>query len=424
MRVLWLSSNPALGAELLGVPLTHGGGWVAALEGALEKHSEIELSIAFPWAGAGVRRIVGGRHDYLAFPNYPRGGRLRRLLVDLSCRLAPESEVDHLERVVELSRPHLIHVWGTETYFGLVAERCDLPVLIEIQGPRTPYTEVYLQAFGKLDLLRFGSPKRLLSGRSLLHRYFRYRRSARREQRILAGARFVVGRTAWDRSVCASLAPAARYFHCDRVLRPPFYGAGWRRRTGGGALRLISALRGNAYKGIETVSRCAELLPRLLAGGFQWTLVGIRPGDEVQRVVERKLGVSFERQGLRLAGRQPAEEVRRRLLESDMYVLPSRIENSPNGLCEAMALGLPVVSTNVGGIPSLIDDRQEGLLVPPGDPRALASAIHRLARDSCLADRLAAAARRRALRRHDPATVSGSLLEIYREVLGAGRESS
>jgi glycosyltransferase involved in cell wall biosynthesis len=77
----------------------------------------------------------------------------------------------------------------------------------------------------------------------------------------------------------------------------------------------------------------------------------------------------------------------------DIFVLPSLSEASSNGLMEAMATGLPVVATSVGGNPGLVEDELTGLLVPPGDASALAKAIIRLAEDRALAARLGDQAR-------------------------------
>ena len=417
MKVLWICSNPVRAARLLGVPPALGCGWMAALEGALEELAEIDLDIAFPWHEPRVRRIESGRHGYLPFPAYPRGGRLRQLLFDVSCRLDPDSEVDHLLRAIELSQPEMIHVWGTEDFYGLVAERSDLPVLIELHGLRGACADAYCSGLSRVDLLLHGSPKRLVNGRSLLHTYYRYRRTAVRERRILAAARYISGRTRWDRELSTAMAPGARYFHADRVLREPFYRAAWKRREGDGELRLVSTLRGNAYKGVEVVARCAELLGRRYAGRLRWTLAGIRKGEEIHRIVERKLGVSFDQLGIRLPGRLAAEEVARRLVEADLFVHPSWIDNSPNSVGEAMLVGIPLIATRVGGIPSLVEDGEDGLLVSAGEPGQLADAVLRLAADHDLGDRLAAAARRRARRRHDPAAVAASVVEIYRQVV-------
>jgi glycosyltransferase involved in cell wall biosynthesis len=77
-------------------------------------------------------------------------------------------------------------------------------------------------------------------------------------------------------------------------------------------------------------------------------------------------------------------------------VLPSLSEASSNALLEAMATGRAIVATRIGGTPALVEDEVTGLLVPPGDPAALAGAIIRLIEEPALAARLAARAQERA----------------------------
>ena len=84
------------------------------------------------------------------------------------------------------------------------------------------------------------------------------------------------------------------------------------------------------------------------------------------------------------------------LRDLDIFVLPSLSEACSNGLLEAMAIGLAVVATRVGGNPSLVEDEVTGLLVPPQDPPALAKAIIRLIEEPELAPELAGRARDRA----------------------------
>jgi glycosyltransferase involved in cell wall biosynthesis len=89
------------------------------------------------------------------------------------------------------------------------------------------------------------------------------------------------------------------------------------------------------------------------------------------------------------------------LRQSEVCVVPSYWESFGNVLLEAMAVGTPVVSTGVGGIPEIITDRENGLLVPPRDPSALAEAIERLLDDSPLRERIRIKAQRRVAEHFD-----------------------
>ena len=82
------------------------------------------------------------------------------------------------------------------------------------------------------------------------------------------------------------------------------------------------------------------------------------------------------------------ENVAQRLHDADIFVLPSHTEAFPNAVLEAMCAGLPIIASGVGGLLELIDDGRTGLLVPPGDPRALAHSVCRLMGDCALGERL------------------------------------
>lgn len=105
-----------------------------------------------------------------------------------------------------------------------------------------------------------------------------------------------------------------------------------------------------------------------------------------------------------------------RLAAFDAFVLPSLWEGLPIGLLEAMAAGLPVVSTSVNGIPEAVEHEQSGLLVPPGAPSALADAIERMATDPELRVRLGAAGRRRYEKQFTLERMIDSFEQLYAEV--------
>jgi glycosyltransferase involved in cell wall biosynthesis len=101
------------------------------------------------------------------------------------------------------------------------------------------------------------------------------------------------------------------------------------------------------------------------------------------------------------------------LQASDIYVLSSDAENHSNALMEAMACGLPVIVTDVGGNRDMIVDGENGLIVPPGDPAAMAQAIQRLITDPDLKTHLASNARRAAIEQYSIQHMADCYLKLY-----------
>ncbi len=102
-----------------------------------------------------------------------------------------------------------------------------------------------------------------------------------------------------------------------------------------------------------------------------------------------------------------------------MSVLPSvSLENAPLGVLESMAAGVPVVASGVGGVPELVDDGVEGLLVRPGDADALAAAMHRLMHDPDDAERMGRAGRMRVARDFTPGAHLERLVMTYERAVG------
>ena len=124
---------------------------------------------------------------------------------------------------------------------------------------------------------------------------------------------------------------------------------------------------------------------------------------------------------MHFTGFVPHVQVPAVLRNVDMLVLPSRYENLSSALIEAMAAGLPVVATRVGGTADLVHDGVNGLLVAPRDPAALAAAISRVLADPAAAAGLSAAARRTAAAYAWP-DLARKVLQVYRRVTGPGHD--
>jgi glycosyltransferase involved in cell wall biosynthesis len=178
-----------------------------------------------------------------------------------------------------------------------------------------------------------------------------------------------------------------------------------------GPYRVVTVGRLQAPKDVVTLVRALAGLPR---GAYEAVIVGEgpdRPGVESEI---RRLGLESL---VELAGAR--NDVAELLAKADLFVLSSRSEGLPLSILEAMAAGLPVVATNVGGVPELVVEGETGFLVPPGDPKSLADAIARLLDDPALRRRLGAAGRARVAERFDLESARRAHLDLYDSLLAA-----
>jgi glycosyltransferase involved in cell wall biosynthesis len=156
---------------------------------------------------------------------------------------------------------------------------------------------------------------------------------------------------------------------------------------------------------LRAVKRITNLNPHLLIVG---------EGPERPRIEQeiQRLGISGH---VTLTGHQRSAEPYYTI--ANLAVLSSLSEGSPNALLEAMAAGIPVVATNVGGIPEIVKHQESALLVPPGDISAMSAAISKLLTDPSLAHQLADRARMLALAKHSPQARAQRLAAIYHSLL-------
>ena len=156
----------------------------------------------------------------------------------------------------------------------------------------------------------------------------------------------------------------------------------------------------------KAVGVALEALTRL--DGVSLVLAGDGPDAELLRRRASELSLDGR---ARFLGAQPRELVLELLSAADAVVLSSAWENFPHVLVEALGVGTPVISTSTGGVTEIVRDGENGLLVPPGDPDALAAAVRRYFDDPALQERLRGAARD-SVKRFSPERIYGRLEEI------------
>lgn len=157
-------------------------------------------------------------------------------------------------------------------------------------------------------------------------------------------------------------------------------------------------------------------ISRIVSRGknVQLRIVGDGPSRKSLEADIRRLGVE---QNVQLMGAQNHDRVLELYREADAFALPSFAEGVPVVLMEAMAMEIPCVATRIMGIPELIRDRIDGLLVDPADELALSDALETLMGDAALRRRLGEAGRRRVLEKYDLNRNSRLLADVFRKRL-------
>ncbi len=183
-------------------------------------------------------------------------------------------------------------------------------------------------------------------------------------------------------------------------------------------LELVSVGRAVAKKGFDTLIDALAQLPADL--DWRWTHIGGGPLKENLQKQSEALGIAGR---CRFQGSQPQEAVLAAYRASDLFVLPCRIDPTgdrdglPNVLVEAQSQRLAVISTPISGIPELVEDGVNGLLVPPEDAHALAQSIIRLARDPKMRQAFGKAGEARVRGQFSHSATIGELVGLLRSSL-------
>lgn len=185
-------------------------------------------------------------------------------------------------------------------------------------------------------------------------------------------------------------------------------------RASARAPHLVVARNLEPIYGIDTVLAAFALIVQQFPGATL-SVAGSGPEAAALAALAQRLGIDGQ---VTFTARLDRDEMAALYRSADVMLNASRVDNMPNAVLEAMASGVPVVTTNVGGIPYIVADRRTGMLVPPDDPPALARAacellsdtgLYRSLKENGLAD----------VRQYRWASVRGELAAAYADVLQA-----
>ena len=399
MKVLWLTSSPA-GASNYIKQNTPGRGWIASLGDIIKECEDIELAVCFF-----NNTINDFKFSYDGITYYPIKDKLSSItkkILSKAFLTVWDSNLSDLLKVIEDYKPDIIQLFGTETGLGEIVGNTKVPIIIHIQGLLNPYISNWLPIGFNLNSVFLNSSfKDLILRRDLYSEYLLLRKMAKREEYIIKNSKYFFGRTDWDKRIIKLFNPDSEYFHCNEVLRPFIYESKWKYKSNG-TLKLVSIINPQIYKGLDIVLETAKLLKSKSKFKFEWNIIGLENDNKVVKIIEKIKGMKFKDNSVYFKGIKQGSDLISELLDSNIFIHPSHIDNSPNSVCEAMLLGMPVIAGNVGGVSSIIENNVTGILYNSHDPYELAGIILEKAFNKEELQKLGNTAREHAIVRHDP----------------------
>jgi len=355
-----------------------------------------------------------------------RTAAVQYYLLPRSARVGYSRQLEDVFQSIDSKfQPDLVHIHGTEYPIGLACMRAcpHLPYVVSIQGLTGANAAAHFGGLSGWSIARHITLRDLLRRDSIWHSRRTRRINAPFERECLRRATIVSGRTAWDKSWAARVAPTTPYEICQESLRDEFYDAPKWSSSECKPYTLFMSQAHSPLKGLH------QVLPALANLKHRFPTITLRiAGKDILNTVSFRSRVAMTGYGqfiahltrqlqlqntLEFLGPLGESEMIHEFRRAHAFLCPSAIENSPNSVGEAQILGAPVIASNVGGIPDMIQHGETGLLYPFGDRRSLATLIERIFLENSLARTLSQNEISVARTRHDRLANLHRMLEIY-----------
>lgn len=412
MKVLWLCNIilPQIAEKLL-VPQVYGGGWLSGLSDGLLNTHEVELTVCFPLDKMN-KNVTGkvGNLSYIGFKN-------------------TQNNLVTFTKILRDCSPDVIHIFGTEKKhtFDMVLASEQVNMLdrtaISIQGLISVYAKHYfaelpykvIHSWTFRDLIRISNIKK---------RQKRFIENGKYEIEVIRRVKQVIGRTEWDFACSREINKNVQYYFCNETLRKPFYENEWNINVCEKHTIFIS----QCSCPIKGFHKLLEAIPAILSEYPDAHIYTTGRNPIKKNIKSKLLTNSYEvylkkmirqyvlAEKITFLGNLDAESMCDRYLKSHVFVLPSAIENSPNSLGEAMILGVPCVSSDVGGVKDMMEHGKEGFVYPFDEPYMIAHYVNTIFSDDKLAKKLSRQARKHATVTHSKSVNNEIMMDIYQEI--------
>lgn len=428
IKVMWICNLPNEEVSLLqGQRPNVAGGWLTGLSEKMKENTEVDLIYCFPQIGDDQVEYKTEKIHYYSFNSEVKWPFLMKIgIISTPNNKDSQRTRARLNYIIEKEKPDIFHIWGTEFIHSYIVSdmvKDKNKLLCSIQGLTSIYATHYLSLVPD-SIKRKKNISSIFRG-TLKKQEDELARRGRFEIATLKNCPNVIGRTSWDKTCTYFINPNRKYFFCNETLRKGFYEKIWElskcRKH-----RLFVSQGSSPIKGLTIVVEALSLLVKeypdieLVVAGNNFI-----KGDTIKSKMMRSVYGSYIynfvvknklNNNIHFLGPLSEEEMIATYLETHIFISSSSIENSSNSVGEAMLLGVPVVSSFVGGIMDLLEANIEGLYYQTDAPYMLAGCIKRIFDDDNLAIELGKNAHKRACVTHNADNNDKQLLQIYNEI--------
>lgn len=406
MKILWLCNiKLPIVASLQNIPPSPYGGWLDQVSKELLKLDN-ELCILYP--SNQHEEGQEGNLSYLGFESLAKG----RIFTDVLNRYHPD----------------IVHIWGTEFKHSFIMTECLIECgmidrgVISIQGLVSVIAKHYISNLPWKVVYGF-SLRDLIKRNNVYRAKKTFVERGKYEEKAIKNIKNIIGRTDLDKAYTQVINPDADYYFCNETLRESFYKATWSLDK----CERYSIFVSQASYPVKGFHVLLQALPEIIKH-FPETKVFVAGHDPtyLNAFWKEKLRSTYygtylskiiRKNNLQdrvvFTGPLNESQMQERYLKSHVFVSASSIENSPNSVGEAMLLGMPCVSSYVGGVANMLADKNEGFLFQADASYMLAYYVKALFSNDSLSESVGINARKRAQKTHSLASNMKQLLKIY-----------
>ena len=380
MKVLWLAPIPFIDDDS-----SHPAPWIITLAKVLVENG-IELTI-LNYNSKIKDKIIKKKFDKIQFI-YIQTPKLKKDLLTLYM-LRISIMKDYLCTIIDSY--DLLHIHGSEHQYEVMAVDMKIPTLMSIQGIISEVVKV-IPIISNLKI------------------WIEWKISSKYEKRYLLKYKYFSCRTHWDTNYIKTMNSKAKIYNIWEMIREDFFEDHFSNEK----VNILFVGGKNPIKGLIELLKAYN--SSLQQKGLKLIILGNCKVDDINKIIRKHHLLNINIKNIDCRGVQDVKGMIKSYEDSFCLVHPTYIDNSPNSVCEAQLSGLPVIATDVGGVASLIENEETGLLIGR-DCKDIEYAVDKLLNDDRLKKYISQKSRQLARERHNPSLILSQTINMYHDIL-------